>query len=47
MPGIKVGNNCRLGAGIVVAEDIPDNSFVKYKTKLTIKENSKPINPRN
>lgn len=47
MPGVKLGNNCMLGAGIVVAEDIPDNSFVKYKTKLTIKENSKPINPRN
>jgi bifunctional UDP-N-acetylglucosamine pyrophosphorylase/glucosamine-1-phosphate N-acetyltransferase len=47
MPGIKVGNNCMIGAGLIIAEDIPDNSFVKFKTKLTIKENTKPINPRN
>ena len=26
--GVKIGNNCRIGAGCVVTQDIPDNSTV-------------------
>ena len=26
--GIKIGNNCRIGANVVVCEDIPDNAMV-------------------
>ncbi len=39
MPGIKIGNNSFVGAGIIVAQDIPDNSFVYGKTELVIKQN--------
>lgn len=40
MPGVKIGNNCFIGAGIVIAEDIEDNMFVYGKTTLTKKKNS-------
>jgi bifunctional UDP-N-acetylglucosamine pyrophosphorylase/glucosamine-1-phosphate N-acetyltransferase len=39
MPGIKIGNNTFVGAGIVVAQDIEDNKFVYAKTELVIKDN--------
>jgi bifunctional UDP-N-acetylglucosamine pyrophosphorylase/glucosamine-1-phosphate N-acetyltransferase len=39
MPGIKIGNNCFIGAGIAVPHDVPDNRFVYAKTELIIKEN--------
>lgn len=39
MPGIKIGNNTFVGAGIVVAQDIEDNKFVYAKTELLIKDN--------
>lgn len=39
MPGIKIGNNSFVGAGIIVAQDIPDNSYVYGKTELIVKEN--------
>ncbi len=39
MPGIKIGNNSFVGAGIIVAQDIPDNSFVYGKTELVIRQN--------
>ncbi len=45
MPGVKIGNNCFIGAGIVVAQDIVDNSYVYAKTELTIKENKAVIDP--
>jgi UDP-N-acetylglucosamine diphosphorylase / glucose-1-phosphate thymidylyltransferase / UDP-N-acetylgalactosamine diphosphorylase / glucosamine-1-phosphate N-acetyltransferase / galactosamine-1-phosphate N-acetyltransferase len=40
MPGIKIGRNCFIGAGITVAQDIEDNKYVYGKSVLTIKENS-------
>lgn len=39
MPGIKIGSGCFVGAGIVVAEDIPNDSFVRGKWELKISEN--------
>lgn len=39
MPGIKVGSNSMIGAGLVVPQDIPENSFVKGKVGLEIREN--------
>lgn len=40
MPGIKIGNNCFIGAGIIVAQDIDDNMFAYGKTELVIKPNT-------
>jgi len=39
MPGVKIGNNCFIGAGIIVAQDVEDDKFVYGKTELTIKDN--------
>lgn len=39
MPGIKIGNNSFIGAGIVIAENIPDNTFVRGKWELKMSEN--------
>jgi len=46
MPGIKIGHNSFIGAGITVAQDIPDNSFVYGKTELVIKENKASTDPK-
>lgn len=46
MPGVKVGSNSFVGAGIVVAEDVPESSFVRGDWKLKITKNSERINPR-
>jgi len=39
MPGIKVGANSMIGAGIVIPQDIPENSFVRGKWDLKISKN--------
>lgn len=39
MPGVKIGNNCFIGGGIIVAQDIEDNKFAYGKTELIIKDN--------
>ncbi len=39
MPGVKVGSNSFVGAGIVVAQDIPENMFVTGTWDLRIHEN--------
>ncbi len=44
MPGIKLGNNAFVGAGITVAQDVPDNMFVYGKTELIMKENRATTN---
>lgn len=41
MPGLKIGNNCIIGAGAVVTKSIPDNSVavgVPAKVIETIEE---------
>lgn len=39
MPGVKIGSSAFVGAGIVVAEDIPANMFVTGAWKLKMKPN--------
>lgn len=39
MPGIKIGSNSFIGAGIVVAKNIPDSTFVRGKWELKMSEN--------
>lgn len=58
MPGVKVGSNSFVGAGIVVAHDVPEGSFVRGKwelvagsscdTRLSLKvgPNNEKITPR-
>lgn len=36
MPGVRVGSNSMIGAGVVLNQDLPDNSFVKIKQELDI-----------
>lgn len=47
MPGVKIGNNCFIGAGIIVANDIEDNKYVYGKSELIIKENKAILEPKN
>lgn len=46
MPGVKIGPGSLIGAGIVVAEDIPRNSYVTGDWKLKVRENAKRIGNR-
>ncbi len=46
MPGIKIGSNSAIGAGITIAQDIPENSFVAGEWKLKIKPNRERISSR-
>ncbi|KKR09328.1 MAG: glucose-1-phosphate thymidylyltransferase, bifunctional UDP-N-acetylglucosamine pyrophosphorylase / Glucosamine-1-phosphate N-acetyltransferase [Candidatus Peregrinibacteria bacterium GW2011_GWE2_39_6] len=41
MPGIKIGSNSLIGAGLTINQNIPENSFVSGKISLDIKENRK------
>ncbi len=43
MPGIKVGSNSCIGAGIVLDTDLPENSFCTAKVSYEIKKNTKKI----
>lgn len=43
MPGIKIGSGSFIGAGIVVAQDIPAKSFVRGSWDLKISENKESI----
>lgn len=43
MPGIKIGGGSFIGAGIVVPEDVPENSFVRGEWKLKISKNREDI----
>ena len=39
MPGVKIGSNCMIGAGLVIPHDIDENKFVKGSVNLEIREN--------
>lgn len=45
MPGIRIGSNSFIGAGITLAQDIPDDMFVTGKWELTIRENKVKLSP--
>lgn len=45
MPGIKIGSDSFIGAGITVAQDIPDASFVTGTHTLSIKPNRTSVVP--
>lgn len=39
MPGIKIGRDSFVGAGVLLTEDLPDGSFCVVKQELIIKKN--------
>lgn len=43
MPGVKIGEGSFVGAGIVVAQDIPEKSFVRGEWELKISENKTDV----
>ncbi|MDP1722624.1 MAG: sugar phosphate nucleotidyltransferase [Candidatus Gottesmanbacteria bacterium] len=43
MPGVKIGSNSMIGAGLIVDRDIPDGSFVTGGTSMAITKNSRSI----
>lgn len=45
MPGVKIGRDSFIGAGITIEKDIPDHSFVRGEHKLHIDNNSVDILP--
>jgi UDP-N-acetylglucosamine diphosphorylase / glucose-1-phosphate thymidylyltransferase / UDP-N-acetylgalactosamine diphosphorylase / glucosamine-1-phosphate N-acetyltransferase / galactosamine-1-phosphate N-acetyltransferase len=47
MPGVKIGNNCFIGGGIIIAQDIEDNKYAYGKTELVIKDNLAKADPGN
>lgn len=46
MPGIKIGHESMIGAGIIIAEDVDNNKFVYGKTELVIKENTAKLDEK-
>lgn len=46
MPGVKIGSNAFVGAGIVVARDILENTFVTGNWELKVLPNKEKIEPR-
>lgn len=45
MPGVKVGSNAFVGAGVVLDQDLQDNMFCYAKKGYEIKPNTKSISP--
>lgn len=43
MPGVKIGKNSFVGAGLTITEDIQEESFVKGTTMIRIEKNVKRI----
>ncbi len=39
MPGVKIGKNAAIGAGVILDQDVPDGKFCSSKQKLTMTEN--------
>ena len=46
MPGVKIGSNSSVGAGITVARDVPENSFITGNWELKVLPNKEKIEPR-
>lgn len=46
MPGVKIGSNSFVGAGITLGEDVPKGSFARGDWKLKISLNNEKISPR-
>ena len=47
MPGIKIGANSFIGAGIIVPENIPENSYVRGSWDLKISKNLIKLDEKN
>lgn len=45
MPGIRIGSDSFIGAGIVLANDVPENKYVRGKWYLKMDDNKKTPNP--
>lgn len=45
MPGVKIGGNSMVGAGISVHEDVESGKFVYGKTELIVKDNTSDLDP--
>lgn len=43
MPGIKIGANSAVGAGLIVSQDVPESSFCSMKGELSIVKNTRPV----
>ncbi len=43
MPGVKIGSNSMIGAGVVLDSDIPEGSFCVAKSGFTVMKNTKSI----
>lgn len=43
MPGMKIGSGSFISAGITISQDIPEQSFVRSQTSVTIQPNEKQI----
>lgn len=46
MPGVKVGRNCFVGVGLVLGQDLPDNTYCYTKQELILKENKFQVLPK-
>jgi len=45
MPGVKIGNNSMIGAGVTLDCDLSDNSFCVAKPGYEISNNTKMVSP--
>lgn len=45
MPGVKIGTNSFIGAGLTLDRDIPENTFCYGKSQLVMKKNERRIAP--
>lgn len=43
MPGVKIGSNTMIGAGLMVDRDIPEGSFVSGGTSMAITKNTRVV----
>lgn len=41
MPGVKIGQNTFIGAGVILEKDVPDNTFCMLKQDMEMKSNTK------